>query len=153
MRSVDADAKREAGRQVREARESLGLSKREAARRARSWLQERDSAAKFSEALWRNIERGERNAAPGVVVPNNTSAGKLQAVAHVVTVPAADLLMAYGYEPATERPGDLPSGSGTPGDSTVDHIRKTPGLPDYVIDHLVGTVEFWRNQEDEARLA
>lgn len=69
------------------ARRQRGLSKRAAAREAG-----------FSEALWRQLEDGERPVAPGVTVPANPRSETLESAARAVGLEPADVFAAAHRE-------------------------------------------------------
>lgn len=73
------------GERLGAAREALRLTKREAARRAG-----------FSEITWRNLEAGERQAAPGVVVPMSPRDDTLASAAVAVELDPAEIFELVG---------------------------------------------------------
>lgn len=73
------------GRALEQARRGRGLSKREAA-----------SRAKFSEVVWRQLESGERQVAAGIRVPVNPKDETLEAAARAVGLDPAELFAMAG---------------------------------------------------------
>lgn len=75
------------GRRLREARQLVGLSKRQAAARAG-----------FSEGLWRQLELGYRVPAPGVIVPPRPRDDTLVAAARAVQLDPGEVFELVGRE-------------------------------------------------------
>jgi transcriptional regulator with XRE-family HTH domain len=96
----------EFGRWLAEQREERGLRRREAARRA-----------KISEALWRDLETGRKEAIGGIRLLPNPSHDVLERVAAALEIPMEDILARVG-RPTTGRripPSDVqkPDGDGS----------------------------------------
>jgi transcriptional regulator with XRE-family HTH domain len=83
----------EFGRWLAEQRESKGLRRREAARRA-----------KVSEALWRDLETGRKEAIGGIRLLPNPSRAVLERVAEALDVPLEDVLARTGRSSNGSRP-------------------------------------------------
>jgi transcriptional regulator with XRE-family HTH domain len=83
----------EFGRWLVEQREERGLRRREAARRA-----------KISEALWRDLETGRKEAIGGIRLLPNPSHDVLERVAAALELPVEDILARVGRA-RTGRPG------------------------------------------------
>lgn len=86
------------GALLRNARTDKGLSKRKAA-----------TLAGFSEAVWRQLEEGERQIRPGVMAPANPRDETLGAAARAVGLPPEQVFDAAGRHymatPLPEGPG------------------------------------------------
>jgi transcriptional regulator with XRE-family HTH domain len=100
----------EFGRWLAEQREERGLRRREAARRA-----------KVTEAQWRDLETGRKEAVGGIRLLPNPSAEVLERVAGVLDLPVEELLTRVGrpQRPVLaavprSRNGDGPAGGGVP---------------------------------------
>jgi transcriptional regulator with XRE-family HTH domain len=101
----------EFGRWLAEQREERGLRRRDAAKRA-----------KVTEALWRDLETGRKEAVGGIRLLPNPSHDVLERVAGVLELPVEDLLARAGRHdvvPRAEAPGrgangkaDNPDGPG-----------------------------------------
>jgi transcriptional regulator with XRE-family HTH domain len=94
------------GKKLGEARRAMGISKREASRRAG-----------IAEITWRQYEAGERQVTPGMKVPVNPDSDKLEAAAlavHLDPAPLFELLgRPYAGAPAPARstlPAELEEG-------------------------------------------
>jgi transcriptional regulator with XRE-family HTH domain len=93
--SGDVDESRqwvEFGRWLAEQREERGLRRREAARRA-----------KISEALWRDLETGRKEAIGGIRLLPNPSQDVLERVAGALEIPMEDILARVGRPSAARR--------------------------------------------------
>ena len=86
----------EFGRWLVEQREERGLRRRDAARRA-----------KISEALWRDLETGRKEAIGGIRLLPNPSQEVLERVAGALEVPVEDVLARVGRATAARRPLSL----------------------------------------------
>jgi len=82
----------EFGRWLVEQREERGLRRRDAARRA-----------KISEALWRDLETGRKEAIGGIRLLPNPSADVLERVAGALDLPVEDVLARVGRATAGRR--------------------------------------------------
>lgn len=82
----------EFGRWLVEQREERGLRRRDAARRA-----------KISEALWRDLETGRKEAIGGIRLLPNPSQDVLERVAGALELPVEDVLARVGRATATRR--------------------------------------------------
>jgi transcriptional regulator with XRE-family HTH domain len=82
----------EFGRWLVEQREERGLRRRDAARRA-----------KISEALWRDLETGRKEAIGGIRLLPNPSRDVLERVAGALEVPVEDILARVGRVTAARR--------------------------------------------------
>lgn len=92
----------EFGRWLVEQREERGLRRRDAARRA-----------KISEALWRDLETGRKEAIGGIRLLPNPSQDVLERVAAALELPVEDVLARVGRAKAGRRslgPADAPKG-------------------------------------------
>ncbi|HXQ43966.1 MAG TPA: helix-turn-helix domain-containing protein [Acidimicrobiales bacterium] len=90
----------EFGRWLVEQREERGLRRRDAARRA-----------KISEALWRDLETGRKEAIGGIRLLPNPSQDVLERVASALELPVEDVLARVGRATASRRrlaPADAP---------------------------------------------
>jgi transcriptional regulator with XRE-family HTH domain len=81
------------GRWIAEQRELRGLRRREAARKA-----------KVSEALWRDLETGRKEAIGGIRLLPNPSPEVLERVAGALEVPVEDVLARIGRPARRTRP-------------------------------------------------
>jgi transcriptional regulator with XRE-family HTH domain len=90
----------EFGRWVAEQRDERGLRRREAAKRA-----------KISEALWRDLETGRKEAIGGIRLLPNPSREVLQGVADALEVPLEEVLSRIGRS-APKRPSTPSSSAG-----------------------------------------
>lgn len=128
------DPRKAAGLQLRQARESRGLSIRAAARLAELWLQESNPSAKFSEGLWRNMEKGERSVSGGVTLPVNPYRRNVYAAAAAVGLDGDKLLDLY--DQTADEPEDEhgPDGEPSPGEPAGEHpaVRSLRALMDWV---------------------
>ncbi|MGH9018056.1 MAG: helix-turn-helix domain-containing protein [Acidimicrobiales bacterium] len=82
----------EFGRWLVEQREERGLRRRDAARRA-----------KISEALWRDLETGRKEAIGGIRLLPNPSQDVLERVAGALELPVEDVLARVGRSTSTRR--------------------------------------------------
>lgn len=90
----------EFGRWLVEQREERGLRRRDAARRA-----------KISEALWRDLETGRKEAIGGIRLLPNPSHDVLERVASALELPVEDVLARVGRATSGRRrlaPADVP---------------------------------------------
>ena len=90
----------EFGRWLVEQREERGLRRRDAARRA-----------KISEALWRDLETGRKEAIGGIRLLPNPSQDVLERVASALELPVEDVLARVGRATSARRrlsPADSP---------------------------------------------
>lgn len=126
----------EFGRWLAEQRELRGLRRREAARRA-----------KVTEAQWRDLETGRKEAVGGIRLLPNPSPEVLERVAAVLELPVEDLLERVGrpQRPSLAavpqpRNGSEPSGNGVPLQSKLRRLSPrdreiVEGLVDLLLDH------------------
>ncbi len=122
----------EFGRWLAEQREQRGLRRRDAARRA-----------KVTEAQWRDLETGRKEAVGGIRLLPNPSSELLERVAGVLELPVEDLLSRVGRPQrpvlnGTIRPmgnGDAhPSGNGA---TIQDKLRRLSPRERVVVEGLV----------------
>lgn len=126
----------EFGRWLAEQREQRGLRRREAARRA-----------KVSEAQWRDLETGRKEAVGGIRLLPNPSTEVLERVAGVLELPIEELLSRVGrpQRPALSavpgsHNGESPSPNGAPLQSKLRRLSPrdravVEGLVDLLIDN------------------
>ncbi|MCU1647113.1 MAG: hypothetical protein JWN03_7388 [Nocardia sp.] len=121
----------EFGRRVEAARETAGLSKREAAKRAG-----------ISESRWRQLEAGHETVR-GQTYPVKTTPETVAHIADAVGASREELLEAAGFDPAM---ADIP-------DAITPQTVKVDGLPAEDIDKVrefIAFLKFQRAAEAEA---
>lgn len=104
------------GRLLRDARETIGLSIRAAAREAG-----------ISEGLWRQLEKGQRGVGAGIVLPTNPRPSTVRAAARVVELDLARALEVAGHlEEAEEERRALADSARVLELSTRNPVRPAP---------------------------
>ena len=121
----------EFGRWLGEQREEKGLRRREAAKRA-----------KLSEAQWRDLETGRKEAIGGIRLLPNPSRDVLQRVAEVIEVPVDELLARIGR---TSPPRPRQGGRDAPrldedGSALAAKVKRLSDRDRQVVDRLVDTL-------------
>ena len=126
----------EFGRWLAEQREQRGLRRREAARRA-----------KVSEAQWRDLETGRKEAVGGIRLLPNPSTDVLERVAGVLELPLEELLSRVGRPQRPNlaavpqsRNGESPSPNGVPLQSKLRRLSPrdravVEGLVDLLLEN------------------
>jgi transcriptional regulator with XRE-family HTH domain len=121
----------EFGRWLVEQREERGLRRRDAARRA-----------KVSEAAWRDLETGRKEAVGGIRLLPNPSREVLERVAGALELPVEDLLARIGRTTRGRRgqPRVAPEGDHAPeedGSFLVLKLRRLSPRDRLIIEHVV----------------
>ena len=98
----------EFGRWLAEQREERGLRRRDAAKRA-----------KVSEAAWRDLETGRKEAIGGIRLLPNPSHDVLERVAGALEVPVEDVLARIGRQQAPARTEPAANGRAKTGDGST----------------------------------
>lgn len=112
------------GSVIAERRVTLGLSKREAARRAG-----------ISDTLWAHMEKGERQIAPGVSIPPSPRHETMARIARALEVSLSDLYAVIGRD----QPGNT-TGAASSLDGRLDameiRVGRVEEKVDLILDHL-----------------
>jgi transcriptional regulator with XRE-family HTH domain len=120
----------EFGRWLAEQREQKGLRRRDAARRA-----------KVTEAVWRDLETGRKEAIGGIRLLPNPSPAVLERVAVALEVPVEDVMARVGRHNGARRsaPGaDTGAGRGEVEPSTLSiKLRRLSDRDRIVVERLV----------------
>lgn len=121
----------EFGRWLVEQREERGLRRRDAARRA-----------KVSEATWRDLETGRKEAVGGIRLLPNPSRDVLERVAGALELPVEDLLARTGRTTRGRRgqPRVVPEGDSAPeedGSFLALKLRRLSPVDRLIIEHVV----------------
>jgi transcriptional regulator with XRE-family HTH domain len=98
---------------LEDARESRGIKKRDAARRAG-----------ISEALWRQYVTGVRSVARGVTMPVSTTKESLRKMANAVGADPVEVLRAAGHDVKDEEPSPLSPLEMASDDELLTEIRR-----------------------------
>jgi len=120
----------EFGRWLAEQREQKGLRRRDAARRA-----------KVTEAVWRDLETGRKEAIGGIRLLPNPSPAVLERVAVALEVPLEDVMARVGRSnssrprTATVAEGDRPVDIGSP--TLAAKVRRLSDRDRLVVERLV----------------
>ncbi|HVC69762.1 MAG TPA: helix-turn-helix domain-containing protein [Acidimicrobiales bacterium] len=121
----------EFGRWLVEQREERGLRRRDAARRA-----------KISEALWRDLETGRKEAIGGIRLLPNPSQDVLERVAAALELPIEDVLARVGRATAGRRsllPADASKGDDD-GSLLSIKLRRLSDRDRILVERLVDTM-------------
>jgi transcriptional regulator with XRE-family HTH domain len=120
----------EFGRWLAEQREQKGLRRRDAARRA-----------KVTEAVWRDLETGRKEAIGGIRLLPNPSPAVLERVAGALELPVEDVLARVGRHNGARRPapaGESSHARGEPELSTLAvKLRRLNDRDRIVVERLV----------------